>query len=163
MLLYAHLNRQPLDNRTTAIKDQILVAYLYLAEEFFIFLTETRNSNGLKSSILLMQAVKQALVPGSFSVGSSCQNCVPNVRISDMNFYVEEETQLYTNSSITFTFNASLHDVDVESLTHQAKEENLDVGSKSCKPCDHNQTYGSAQLPWFPEVSRAKKWLIVVY
>ena len=164
MLIYAHLNRHPLPTTNLqTLQETILPIYPFLADRLISFLVATKYGGAIKSTILLIQAIKQATMPNSLpSTDLPCKTSIPKLYIWNNNFRVSGERQVYTDSKVWFWCHAYLHDsnikfspIAVEMLNSDDEEGDVEVilARKKRKNDGDIQILPPANTPYFPDVS----------
>src|SRR5215471_14997938 len=124
MLLYAHLNRRSLLSPSQeSLQERILTIYPFLADQFLGFLAESKCSDAIKSAIHVIQAIKQAALPNTPTQDS---HTIPRICIWNSGFRVAGESQIFTDSIVTFWCHAYLHDSNAEFIPFDVEMENSD-------------------------------------
>lgn len=162
MLVYAHLNKISLSGSLETLKDEIIPIYPCLASRFLIFLTEAKYSELVETTILFIQAVKQASFPGSPSSDLPCQKSIPRIFAWNTHFHVPGEPQVITESKIIFSCHTILHDspdftpfdVEMENSDDEESDVNILLRRKKRKNDGDKQILPEAHTPYYPKVSR---------
>lgn len=163
MLVYAHLNRQPLPNTNLEmLQEKIVPIYPFLADRFLNFLADAKYSDAMKAVIQFVQAIKQATISDNPPNQISCPASIPRLCIWNNSFRVVGQSEIYTNSKVLFWCHAYLHDSNTEFSPIEIKMENSDdeegdvgilLGRKTRKNDGETQILQPASNPHYPEVS----------
>ena len=148
MILYAHLNKEKLDESLLSLKNKLMVIYLNLATKFFQLLIEAKHSNSMKSMVLLIQAIKQATMPKSVC---QLQNSVPHIQVQNTTFHVDGETKVYIGSYVKFHFYVNI--CNTNNILLQDNEKNW-----SNFKANYIELLSTIHIPWHKMVSSKREF-----
>jgi hypothetical protein len=159
MLLYAYLNRYALPTLyLEKLQERVIPIYPFLADRLLMFLAEAKYGRAVKSTILFVQAIKQAVLSYSPSNNDYYQP-IPRVWLWNTNFRVIGETQIFTDSNVNFWCHAILSDTEfipnyIEMQNSDDEEGDVDllIGRKKRKNDGDSQILPAAHTPYYPQV-----------
>jgi hypothetical protein len=96
------------------LKDEIAIIYIFLISRFLVFLTDAKNKTAIKSAILLIQSIRQGVMPDSIVSNSTLEKSSFKIHVWNTNFRVLGEHNIFTGSKVTFECCIALYDPNTD-------------------------------------------------